>query len=97
MKWSRKVFREQNLNWEIEEIGGDVALVGEKVVGGDAGEVEVEEDKGDVVEDGVVAGEEMVDVEIGEEVGGAMVGTLIVTIKGTKIIIIYYNSFVLVL
>ena len=91
------MFREQNLNWEIEEIGGDVALVGEKVVGGDAGEVEVEEDKGDVVEDGVVAGEEMVDVEIGEEVGGAMVGTFIVTIKGTKIIIIYYNLFVLVL
>ena len=37
------------------------------MVGGDAGDVEVEEDKGDVgeevVEDGVVAGGEMVDVE----------------------------------
>ena len=46
MKWSRKVFREQNLNWEIEEIGGDMAMVGDKVVAGDAGEVEEEEDKG---------------------------------------------------
>ena len=46
-------------------------------------------------EDGVVAEGEMVDVEVGEEVGGAMVGTLIVTIKETKIIIIYYNLFVL--
>ena len=40
------MFREQNLNWEIEEIGGDMALVGDKAVGGDAGELEVEEDKG---------------------------------------------------
>lgn len=61
------------------EIGGDMAQEGNKKVGGDV----VEE----VKEDEVVAGCEMVGVDVGEEVGGVMVGTLkIITIKGTKIV-----------
>ena len=71
---------QEEVQLELEhERGG--AQEEDKVVGGDAGDVEVEEDKGDVgekvVENGVMAGGQMVDVE---EAGGVVVFNIITII-----------------
>ena len=83
MNLRKKALRELDQVKEVER--GDMAQEGDEVVGGDVAQVEVEEDKVEVevVEDGVVAGGGVVDVEVGEEVGGAVgmaVGTLIIII-----------------